>query len=59
MSKDLRMLLAFTAIYGVVAIGLMAGQPRVGMTQVADAGGNFEAPMGGIGALLIRYASAE
>ncbi len=52
--------LAFTVAYGVLGLCLLAGQPRAGATQTADAGGNFEAPMSLLGLLgRVQYASAE
>jgi hypothetical protein len=55
--NDLKFLLIFTAIYGLVGFGLLAGQPVVAAMQTADAGGNFEDPATGWST--IRVASAE
>jgi len=45
--KDLKFLLIFTAIYGLVGFGLLAGRPIAAAMQTADAGGNFEDPSTG------------
>jgi len=49
---------AFTVVYAILGLCLLAGQPRVGATQVADAGGNFEVPAN-FGWFTVRLASAE
>jgi hypothetical protein len=56
MNRDLKAVLVFTVIYGLFSAVLLSGQPYVGRTQVADAGGNFEVSPQGV---YIRLASAE
>jgi|tagenome__1003787_1003787.scaffolds.fasta_scaffold20763764_3 hypothetical protein len=55
--SNFKFLVIFTALYGLVGLGLLAGQPRVAAMQTADAGGNFEAPASGWS--MIMVASAE
>jgi hypothetical protein len=57
MDANLKTVLTFVAVYAVIAVALLAGQPIAGATQTADAAGNFEAPVSGW--LQIRIASAE
>jgi len=57
MDRTLRTVALFTALYGCLAVALLAGQPTVGRTQTADAGGKLDAP--GRYFLKIQVASAE
>jgi len=56
--KSFQSLLAFTLVYGLFALALLAGQPKAGAVQTADAGGNFEVPAD-FGWFTVRLASAE
>ena len=51
-------MLAFTLVYGLFGLALLAGQPKAGAVQTADAGGNFEVPAD-FGWFTVRLASAE
>ena len=51
-------LLAFTLVYGLFALALLAAQPKAGAVQTADAGGNFEVPAD-FGWFTVRLALAE
>src|SRR6476619_6595884 len=42
--KSFQSLLAFTLVYGLFGLALLAAQPKAGAVQTADAGGNFEVP---------------
>jgi hypothetical protein len=42
--RSFSVLLAFTLLYGVFAVALLARQPQSGAGQTADAQGNFEVP---------------
>ncbi|MGY2048249.1 hypothetical protein [Methylobacterium sp. JK268] len=57
MDANLRTVLTFVGVGAVFAAALLAGHPRAGATQAADAGGNFEVPVSGW--LQMRIASAE
>jgi len=56
--RDFSFLLAFTLLYGVFAVALLAGQPQSGAVQTADAQGNFEVPAN-FGWFKVSLASAE
>jgi hypothetical protein len=56
---NFRALLAFTLVYGLFSIGMIAAQPREAAALVADAGGNFEAAPAEFGGFKYRLASAE
>ena len=56
--NSFKRLLAFTLAYGVFALVMLAGQPKLGAVQTADAGGNFEVPAN-FGWFTVRLASAE
>jgi hypothetical protein len=56
---NFRTLIAFTVLYGLFSIGMIAAQPRKAAAQVADAGGNFEASPAQFGGFKYRLASAE
>ena len=56
MDRSLKAVLVFTLVYGLFSAAMLSGQPYVGRTQVADAGGNFETSPQGV---YIRLASAE
>ena len=58
-NSSFKALIAFTVLYGLFSIGMIAGQPRAAATQVADAGGNFEASPADFGGFKYRLASAE
>jgi hypothetical protein len=56
MDRSLKAVLVFTVVYGLFSAAMLSAQPYVGRTQVADAGGNFEASPK---AAYIQLASAE
>jgi hypothetical protein len=56
---SLKFVLAFTAVYGLLGLCLLAGQPRAAAMQTADAGGNFEAPAATFSWFKVMLASAE
>ena len=56
MDRSLKAVLVFTVVYGLFSVAMLSGQPYAGQTQVADAGGNFEASPK---AAYIQLASAE
>jgi hypothetical protein len=56
--RSFSFLLAFTLLYGVFALALLAGQPQSGAVQTADAQGNFEVPTN-FGWFKVSLASAE
>lgn len=56
--RSFSLLLAFTLLYGVCAVALLAGQPQSGAVQTADAQGNFEVPAN-FGWFKVSLASAE
>ena len=56
---NLRMLIAFTTLYGLFSIGMIAAQPHEAAMRTAEAGGNFEASPATVGGFSYQLASAE
>jgi hypothetical protein len=57
MDKNLKGLLVFTMLYGLLSVGMLSLQPQSASLRVADGIGNFEADPRG--AIYLAMAAAE